>query len=83
MRAATRNSRSNTPIEFHAETNLEFQPRVGRYVRIEIGANTAGYPWSVAELEIYGVTRHLDAPSAGAPWSWTRIRAPLQFARTS
>jgi len=49
-------------LEFHPETSLKFPPRVGRFVRIEIGPNTAGYPWSVAELEVYGVSRNLDAP---------------------
>ena len=73
--------RPDARLELHPETNLEFPPRVGRYVRIEIGPNTAGYPWSVAELEVYGVTRHLDAPERwGAVVVDKEAPGPLQLA---
>lgn len=36
------------------ETNLRFNPVVGRVLRIEIAGEGAGYPWSVAEMLIFG-----------------------------
>jgi hypothetical protein len=68
-------------IRFHPETNLRFPPRIGRFVRIEIGPNTAGYPWAIAELEVYGVTGKLDAPQSwGAVVVDKDAPPPLQLA---
>jgi len=33
---------------------ITFNPVVARYLRLVIGAEGAGYPWSIAEVEIYG-----------------------------
>ena len=37
-------------------TDLKFSPVRARYVRLEIGRETCGLPWSIAELEVYGST---------------------------
>jgi hypothetical protein len=44
----------------YREVNLKFNPVIARYVYIEIGPQTAGLPWSIAELELYG-TYNKDA----------------------
>ncbi|MDP6113695.1 MAG: DUF4838 domain-containing protein [Planctomycetota bacterium] len=44
-------------IRFHPQTDVSFEPRRGRFVRIEIGEHTAGYPWSIAELGIFAASR--------------------------
>jgi hypothetical protein len=38
------------------ETSLRFNPVRARCIRLEIGPQAAGLPWSVAELEVYGST---------------------------
>ena len=38
----------------HAETDLRFNSVRARSLRIEVGADTAAFPWTVAELEVYG-----------------------------
>ena len=42
------------------DPQFRFNPAQGRYLRIEIGSEGAGFPWSVAELHVYG----FDDPSA-------------------
>ena len=36
------------------ETDVRFNPAVGRLVTLEIAGEGAGYPWSVAELRVFG-----------------------------
>ena len=36
--------------------NLRFNGVKGRYLRMEIGKEGAGFPWSIAEMKIYGFT---------------------------
>jgi hypothetical protein len=52
---------------FHPETNLKFAPTRGRYVRLEIGHNSAGYPWAIAELEVYAATKEVS------PEEWNAV----------
>ena len=39
------------------ETVLRFPPVKGRYVKLEIGANGAGLPWAIAEMDIHAATK--------------------------
>lgn len=54
-----RDSRYWLKIEPHPESSIKFEPKAGRFVRIEIGQNGAGYPWSIGELEIYAASRQV------------------------
>lgn len=66
---------------FTVDTDITFPPVIGRFVRIEIGGNTAGYRWAIAELEVYGARRKLSSPRK---WGVVVVNgsapAPLQFA---
>ncbi len=42
---------------FHSEANFMFSPVLGRYVKIELGRNTSGLSWAVAELSIHGAQK--------------------------
>jgi len=46
---------------FHLESSFRFAPVEGRYVKLELGANTSGFSWAIAELEIHAATRSVDA----------------------
>ncbi len=39
---------------------LRFAPTRGRFVKLEIGANGAGLPWAIAEMDIQGATREVE-----------------------
>ena len=47
------------PLRFHPESNITFAPRKCRYLRVEIGQNSAGFPWAIGELEIYAAQRRV------------------------
>ena len=67
---------------FHPVSSIKFSPRKGRYVRLEVGDNTAGCPWAIAELEIYAATKQVP------PNRWNVVIVakdapyPLQLAAT-
>ena len=44
---------------YHRESNFVFDPAWGRYVKIELGDNTAGQSWAIAEMSIHGATRKI------------------------
>ena len=43
------------------ESLFRFAPVKGRYVKLEIGANGAGLPWAIAEMDIHAATQQENA----------------------
>ncbi len=62
------------------ETNLKFNPAAGRVFRLEIGKETSGFPWSVAELELYGSSDPEAMKPGDAVVVDPKAPAPLQTA---
>ena len=47
---------SKTAI-LQAESLFRFAPEKGRYVKIEIGADSSGMPWAIAEMDIHAAAK--------------------------
>ncbi len=45
--------------EYHRESNFMFPPAWGRYVKIELGDNTTGQSWAIAEMNVHGATQNI------------------------
>jgi len=67
-------------VQPHPECSVKFEPKAGRFVRIEIGRTGAGYPWSIAELEIYGAKRRVPDEKWNAVVVEKEAPPPLQLA---
>ena len=68
-------------LDWQTEGDFQFQPAVGRYVRVQIAANSAGFPWAIAEMEIYGTRKAVKSPEDwGAILVETNAPAALQLA---
>ena len=62
------------------ETNLKFDPAVGRIWRLEIGKEACAPPWSIAELELYGTYDRAAWPARDAVVVDPKAAEPLQLA---
>ena len=47
-------------VEVQEYACFRFPPTKGRFVKLEIGANAAGLPWAIAELDIQAATQEVE-----------------------